>query len=75
MLYAAAARVCKEMGFIYIQTYILDNEPGTSLLAAGWIISHRTAGRDWNVKNRMGRRTDQPMCDKICWKKELNKNE
>lgn len=36
-LYAAAARVCKEMGFRYIQTYILADEPGTSLKAAGWI--------------------------------------
>lgn len=73
ILYAAAARVCKEMGFLYIQTYILDSEPGISLLAAGWDISHRTIGRDWNVKSRGGRRTDQPMCNKICWKKELNK--
>jgi len=36
-LYAAAARVAKEMGFEKIQTYILDTESGVSLRAAGWV--------------------------------------
>lgn len=30
-LYAAVARVAKDMGFAKVQTYILDSEPGTSL--------------------------------------------
>lgn len=30
-LYGAAARICKEMGFTKIQTYLLDSEPGTSM--------------------------------------------
>jgi hypothetical protein len=72
-LYGAAARVAKEMGFDVIQTYILDEEPGTSLKAAGWKYSHSTAGGDWNdsVKNAGTRRTDQPMTAKQCWKKPL----
>ena len=35
-LYAAAARVGRELGYRRIQTYILATEPGTSLRAAGW---------------------------------------
>ena len=36
LLYAAAARVGKELGYERIQTFILATEPGTSLRAAGW---------------------------------------
>ena len=36
ILYAAAARAGRAMGYLRIQTYILDSEPGTSLDAAGW---------------------------------------
>jgi hypothetical protein len=35
-LYGAAARAAKEMGFSAIQTFILDDEGGVSLKAAGW---------------------------------------
>lgn len=35
-LYAAAARVAREMGFFKIQTFILQEERGISLRAAGW---------------------------------------
>jgi len=36
MLYSAAARAAKAMGYTRIQTYILTEEPGTSLKASGW---------------------------------------
>ena len=36
MLYAAAWRAARAMGYRKIITYILDTEPGTSLRAAGW---------------------------------------
>lgn len=36
MLYAAAARAGKALGFERIQTYVLASEPGTSLKASGW---------------------------------------
>jgi len=71
-LYGAAARIAKEMGYNEIQTSILDNEPGTSLLAAGWEFSHYSEGGDWNRPSRGGRRTDQPQCRKAVWKKKLN---
>lgn len=70
-LYAAAARVAREMGFKKIQTYILNSEPGTSLNAAGWELEATTAGGDWNHGQRKGRRTDQPMVPKTRWAKVL----
>lgn len=73
-LYAVSARVAKEMGFKKIQTYILEDEPGTSLKAAGWDFEEMTAGGDWNNSKRYAgtRRTDQPMCKKQRWGKVLN---
>lgn len=44
MLYAAAAKIAREMGYYKIQTYILDVESGVSLLAAGWKCEAETAG-------------------------------
>lgn len=68
-LYGAAARIAREMGFDKIQTYILDSEPGTSLIAAGWSFEARTSGGDWNHSkaNAGTRRTDQPMDPKQRW--------
>ena len=48
MLYAAAARAAKAMGYRKIITYTLDNEPGTSLRAAGWTCMGRAGGKRWN---------------------------
>jgi hypothetical protein len=70
-LYAAAARAAKAIGYEHIQTFILESEPGTSLKAAGWIHEQNSAGGDWNVPSRGGRRTDQPMCAKQRWGKAL----
>ncbi len=73
-LYGACARIAKEMGYYYIQTYILESEPGTSLKAAGWILDGVTSGGDWNhSKTREGKRsTAQPMCRKLRYVKQLN---
>jgi hypothetical protein len=73
MLYAAAARACRAMGYHKIHTYILQSEPGTSLKAAGWHKEGDTVGGDWNCPGRKGpRRTDQPMEPKQRWAKVLN---
>ena len=72
ILYAACARVAREMGFQSIQTFILESEPGISLRAAGWKLKGITSGGDWNTPSRKGRRTDQPMTPKQCWWKVLN---
>jgi hypothetical protein len=53
-LYGAAARAARAMGYRRVQTYILDNEPGTSLIAAGWRCDGYTStSHTWN--NRPGR--------------------
>lgn len=72
MLYSAAARIAKEMGYTTIQTFILESEPGTSLLAAGWAIDGLSKGGDWNRPSRGGRRTDQPMGKKVKFSKVLS---
>ena len=36
LLYGAAARAAKALGYARIQTYILLDEPGVSLKASGW---------------------------------------
>lgn len=47
-LYAAAARVAKEMGFLRIQSFVLESETGLTLESAGWTFVGYTAGGDWN---------------------------
>ena len=70
-LYAACARIAREMGFDRIQTYILESEPGVTLDAAGWTHVATTAGGGWN-RSRPNRRTDQPMEPKTRYEKLLH---
>lgn len=52
-LYSRAARIAKEMGYTKIITYILESEPGTSLMASGWKLeADEVGGSDWNVPSR-----------------------
>lgn len=50
-LYAACARIAKEMGYTKIITYILITENGASLKAAGWSEQGVCGGGNWNVKS------------------------
>ena len=52
MLYAAAWRAARALGYKKLITYILDTEPGTSLKAAGWKCIGRCGGGTWNCKAR-----------------------
>jgi len=79
MLYQAAARVAKEMGFARIQTYILASEPGTSLKASGWTREGDAGGGQWHhsaeAQLRLGggtRRDDQPTERKQRWARRLS---
>ena len=50
-LYGASAKVAKKNGYRKIQTYILQSESGTSLIASGWILEKENAGGgDWHPK-------------------------
>lgn len=71
MLYGAAARAAKALGYERIQTYVLNSEPGTSLKASGWKFDGMTSGGDWTSKSKPIRRQDQPQCPKQRWIKEL----
>lgn len=52
MLYSACWRICREMGYTRLITYILASEPGTSLKAAGWQIIGERGGGSWNTASR-----------------------
>ncbi len=52
MLYSAAWRACRAMGYRRLLTYILATEPGTSLVAAGWNLVGESGGGKWSRKDR-----------------------
>ena len=52
MLYAAAWRAAKAMGYKRLVTYILESENGASLRAAGWKCVGQTGGLRWTGKQR-----------------------
>lgn len=70
-LYAAAARAGLAMGYRRIQTYILDEEPGTSLKASGWTSEGEAGGGQWKHTDGKPRRTDQPTGIKERWVRYL----
>lgn len=72
LLYAAAARAAKHLGFERIQTYILASEHGITLRAAGWQLDGEVRGRQWAHTDGKPRRTDQPTDDKTRWVRDLN---
>ena len=72
-LYAAAARVGKELGYSKIQTFILETEDGASLRGAGWKKDDiNSAGGDWTRASKPNRRQDQPQGPKHRYSKVLN---
>ncbi len=78
-LYGAAARIAKEMGYLRIQTYILAEEPGTSLKATGWKLDGETSGGEWFRSNEpvglfgTNRKNSHPIGRKTRWCKEFPK--
>lgn len=52
MLYAAAWRAARAMGYKRLVTYILDSESGTSLRAAGWKCVGQAGGLRWTGVRR-----------------------
>lgn len=51
-LYGACSRAARAMGADGLFTYIHDDEPGTSLRAAGWLADHITGGGEWSRPSR-----------------------
>jgi hypothetical protein len=68
MLYGAAWRACKAMGYKKLVTYTLVEEKGTSLKAAGYKIVGQSKGGSWSSKNRP-RIDTHPTGQKTIWEK------
>lgn len=53
MLYGAAWRAAKALGYRRLITYIRADEPGSSLKAAGWtVVAQRPPNKGWSVPSR-----------------------
>src|SRR6185437_10352569 len=53
MLYGAAWRAAKAMGYRRLITYTQEGESGASLRAAGWrVVAERPARKGWNSRSR-----------------------
>jgi hypothetical protein len=69
LLYAAAWRAARAMGYRRLITYILAEESGTSLRAAGWRLVGEAGGGSWSREGRP--RVDMhPTQGKLRW--EMN---
>lgn len=66
MLYGAAWRASKALGYTRLVTYTLKEEPGTSLKAAGWTALYETPGRSWSCPSRP-RVDTHPLGQKTLW--------
>lgn len=66
LLYAAAWRASRALGYRRLITYTLDTESGVSLRAAGWKQTATTAGGEWSSPSRP-RATAAPTCKKLRW--------
>ena len=70
MLYGAAARAARAMGYQKIITYTLDTEPGTSLRAAGWQCAGPAGGERLTGKRRPAADLYPPQ-KKLLYEKQL----
>lgn len=66
MLYAAAWRATRALGYKRLITYTLEQEKGKSLEAAGYKVLHQTRGGSWSVPSRP-RIDKHPLEPKTCW--------
>lgn len=69
MLYAAAWRAARAIGYKRLITYTLATESGTSLKAAGWRVLYQTRGGSWNCPSRP-RVNTHPCGQKLLWEAE-----
>lgn len=72
LLYAAAWRAARSMGYRRLVTYILKEEDGTSLRAAGWRLIGEAGGGKWSRVGRP-RVDDHPTQKKLRWEAGVEK--
>ncbi|MGQ0699414.1 MAG: XF1762 family protein [Panacagrimonas sp.] len=73
MLYGAAWRVARAMGYRRLITYTLPEEGGASLRAAGWKLLGEAGGGSWSRTSRP-RVDTAPMQRKLCWSAPRSNN-
>ena len=66
ILYGAAWRAARAMGYKRLITYTLIEEPGTSLFAAGWKVIGQTTGGNRNTPSRL-RIDSEHQGQKLLW--------
>lgn len=69
-LYSECAKIARKRGYKKIQTYTLESEPGTSLIAAGWLLDGVTKPGTWTRTKRPSKST-HPTTAKKRWVKIL----
>jgi len=68
MLYGAAWRAAKALGYQRLITYTLPEEGGASLRASGWTLLGERGGGNWNVPSRPRIDTDEALRgQKLLW--------
>lgn len=66
MLYGAAWRAARALGYRKLVTYTLESEAGASLRAAGWRVVGEVTARSWSCPSRP--RVDKtPLQGKLRW--------
>ena len=71
ILYGAACRAAKAMGYKRIYTYTREDEPGTSLKASNWKCEGRAGSESgWTGKRYQDKEQPQSVF-KIRWRKDL----
>ena len=68
MLYGAAWRAAKALGYKRLITYVLASESGTTLNASGWTKLYESKGGDWSCESRP-RVNKHPMEPKRLWER------
>ena len=66
MLYAAAWRACRALGYRRLITYTLVTESGASLRGAGWRVVGEAGGGSWSRESRP-RIDKHPIQRKLRW--------
>lgn len=68
LLYGAAWRAAKALGYVRLVTYTQADESGASLRAAGWrVIAERTARSGWDMPARARDNRDYLSTDRTLW--------
>lgn len=71
LLYGAAWRAARAMGYRRLITYTLATEPGTSLRAAGWRVVAEVQRRSWDRPGRP--RVDlHPLQERLRWEPAMD---